>query len=185
MAKIIPTQGVPQYSHHSACVLRTEAPGRHSTQTQTQASPAVAESEARLAIRFLLIVFDNSGPAAADSEFADSVMRQLRRPIRPCSRQMSRWLSSMKSRRTPLVCSHIAKERLAGWRILGSTLQLLQSVSVECPKKRPKLRCLSRVPQKTTKTSLRIIWYNMLVSWLHEPEKTKKKSHDSYSYVQQ
>ena len=42
---------------------------------------------------------------------------------------------------------------------------------------------LSRVPQKTTKATLRIIWYHiMLVSWLHEPEK-QKKSHDSYSYV--
>ena len=139
--KIIPVQGVPQYSHRSACVLRTEAPGRHSTQTRTQASPAVAESEARLAIGFLLV--DNSGPAATDSEFADSVMRQLRRPMRLCSRQMSRWLTTMKSRRTPPVCSHIAKERFGGWCILGSTLQLLQSVRVE--------------PQKTTKTTLRII----------------------------
>ena len=42
---------------------------------------------------------------------------------------------------------------------------------------------LSRAPQKTTKTTLRIMWYHMLVSWLHEPEKTKQKSHDSYSYV--
>ena len=41
---------------------------------------------------------------------------------------------------------------------------------------------LSRVPQKTTETTLRIVWYHMLVSWLHKPEK-KKKSHDSYSYV--
>ena len=78
--KIIPTQGVAQYSHRSACALRTEAPGRHSTQTRTQASPAVAESEARLAIG--LLVVDNSGPAAAVSEFVASVMRLLRRPIR-------------------------------------------------------------------------------------------------------
>ena len=92
---------MPQYSHRSACVLRTEAPGRHSTQTRTQASPAVAESEARLAIGFLVV--DNSGLAAADSEFAASVMRQLRRPIRVCSRQMSRWITTMKSRRTPPV----------------------------------------------------------------------------------
>ena len=69
--KIIPKQGVAQYSHRSACVRRTEAPGRHSTQTQTQASPAVAESEARWAIGFLVV--DNSGPAVADSEFAASV----------------------------------------------------------------------------------------------------------------
>ena len=78
--KTIPTQGVARYSHRSACVLRTEAPGRHSTQTRTQASPAVAESEARLTIGFLVV--NNSGPAAADSELAASVMRQLRRPIR-------------------------------------------------------------------------------------------------------
>ena len=42
---------------------------------------------------------------------------------------------------------------------------------------------LSRVPQKTTKTTLLIIWYHMLVSWLHEPENTKKVQYDSYSYV--
>ena len=41
---------------------------------------------------------------------------------------------------------------------------------------------LSRVPQKTTKTTLRIIWYHMLVCWLHEPEK-QKNCHDSYLYV--
>ena len=126
MVKIIPIQSVPQYSHRSACVLRTEAPGRHSTQIRTQASPAVAESEARLAIG--LLVVDNSGPAAADSEFADSAMRQLRRLIRLYSRQMSRCMTTTKSRRTPPVSSHIAKERLAGWCILRSTLQLLQSV---------------------------------------------------------
>ena len=126
LVKIIPKQGVAQYSHRSACVLRTEAPGCHSTQTRTQASLAVAESEARLAMR--LLVVDNSGPAAAVSEFATSVMRQLCRPIRLCSRQMSRRISTMKSRRTPPVCSHIAKKRFAGWCILGSTLQLLQSV---------------------------------------------------------
>ena len=126
--KIIPKQGVAQYSHRSACVLRTEAPGRHSTQTRTQASPAVAESEARMAIGFLVV--DNSGPAAPDSDFAASVMRQLCRPIRLCSRQMSRWVTTMKSRRTPPVCSHIAK----GWFILGSTLQLLQSSEQSAPK---------------------------------------------------
>ena len=63
--KIIPTQGVEQYSQRPACVLRAEAPRRHSTQTRTQASPAVAESEARLVIG--LLVVDNSGPAAADN----------------------------------------------------------------------------------------------------------------------
>ena len=138
--KIIPTQGVAQYSHRAASALRTEAPGRRCTQTRTQASPSVAESEATLAIGFLVV--DNFGPAAADSEFAASVMRQLRRPIRLCSRQMSRWITTMKSRRTP-VCSHIAKERFAGWCILGSKLQLLQSVRVECPKKRQKPRYVS------------------------------------------
>ena len=30
---------------------------------------------------------------------------------------------------------------------------------------------MSRVPQKTTKTTLRIMWYHMLVFWLHKPEK--------------
>ena len=65
--KIIRTQDVAQYSRRSACVLPTEAPGRQSTQTRTEASPAVAESEARLEIGFLVV--DNSGPAAADSEF--------------------------------------------------------------------------------------------------------------------
>ena len=126
LVKIIPKQGVARYSYRSACVPRTEAPGRHSSHTRTQPSPPVAESEARLAIG--LLVVDNSGPAAADSDFAASVMRQLRRPIRLCSRQMSRWITTTKSRRTPPVCSHIAKELLAGWCILGSTLQLPQSV---------------------------------------------------------
>ena len=35
---------------------------------------------------------------------------------------------------------------------------------------------LSRVPPKTKKTTLRIIWYHMLVCWLHEPEKPKKNA---------
>ena len=115
-------------SHHSACVLPTEAPGRHRTQTLTQASPAVAycKSEARLAMGFLLI--DNSGPAAAESEFAASAMRQLRRPIGLCSRQMSQWKTTTKSRRTQPICSHIAKKHFAGWCIFRSTLQLPQSV---------------------------------------------------------
>ena len=43
-------------THRCPCVLRTEARGRHSTQTGTQASPAAAESEARL------LVVDNSNP---------------------------------------------------------------------------------------------------------------------------
>ena len=167
LVNIIATQGLPQYSHRSVCVFRTEAPGRRSTQTRTQASPAVAESEDRLAIGFLVV--DDSGPAGADNEFAYSVMRQLRRPIRPCSRQISRWLSTTKSRRTLPVSSHIAKERLAGWCILGSTLQLLQSVWVECPKKRRKLRYVS---------------YG--TTWLFlgctNPKK-QKKCHDSYTYV--
>ena len=149
-----------KYSHRSACVLRTEAPGRHSTYIR------LAESEARLAIGFLVV--DNSGPAAADSEFADSVMRQFRRPIRPCSWQMSRWLTTMKSRRTPPVCSHIAKERLARWCILGSTLQLLQSVCVECPKKRRNLHYES---YGTT----------CLFLGCTKPKK-QRKGHDSYSY---
>ena len=78
--KIIPTQGVAQYSHRSGGVLRAEAPGRHSTHnnTGTQASPAVAESEARLAIGF--VVVDNSGPAAADSEFAASFSHEAVAP---------------------------------------------------------------------------------------------------------
>ena len=42
LMKILPAQGVVQYSHRSAYVLPTEAPGRHGTQTRTQASPAVA-----------------------------------------------------------------------------------------------------------------------------------------------
>ena len=40
VAKTIPTQGVVQYRHRYACVLPTEAPGRHSTQTRTLASHA-------------------------------------------------------------------------------------------------------------------------------------------------
>ena len=118
------TRGAVQSSF--CCVLCTEALGRHDIQTLTQASPAVAESEARLAIGFLVV--DNSGPEAADSKFTVSVMRKLRRPIRLCSRQMSRWMTTMKSRRIPPACSHITKERFAGWCILGSTLQLRQSV---------------------------------------------------------
>jgi len=42
LVKIVPTQGVVQHGHRSAYVLPTEAPGRHSTQTRTLASPAVA-----------------------------------------------------------------------------------------------------------------------------------------------
>ena len=112
------------------------APRRHSTQTRTQASSAVALSEARLAIGFLVI--DNSGPEAA--EIAASVMRQLRRPIRLSSGQMSRWKVRTKSRRTHPPRSHIAKERFAGWWIFGSTLHLPQSIGNLCPPKRPKLR---------------------------------------------
>ena len=75
-------------------------------------------------------------------------MRQLRRPIRLCSRQMSRWMATMKSSRTPPACSHIAKERFAGWWIFGSTLQQLpKSVWVERKK-------------KTTKTTSRV--YHMV-----------------------
>ena len=44
-------------------------------------------------------------------------MRQLRRPIRLCSRKMSRWMATVKSRRTRPVCSHTAMELLAGWWI--------------------------------------------------------------------
>ena len=33
---------------------------------------------------------------------------------------------------------------------------------------------LSRVPQKTTKATLRIMWHHMIV-WLHEPEKKEEK----------
>ena len=101
----------------------------------------MAESEARLDVG--LLVVDNSGPTAADGKFAASVMRQLRRPIRLCSRHLSQWIIMMKLRRTPPVCSHIAKERFAGWCILGSTLQLPQSVCVACPKRRQKLRYVS------------------------------------------
>ena len=111
---------------NTVVVLPTEAPGRQRTQTRTQASPAVSESEARLAIGSLVV--DNSGPESTGSEFAASVMRQLRRPNSLCSRQMSQWMATMKSRRTPPVCLHIAKERFAGWWIFVSTLQLPQSV---------------------------------------------------------
>ena len=43
---------------------------------------------------------------------------------------------------------------------------------------------LSRVPRKTTKITLRIIWYHMLHACLllHELEKNKTNYHDSYSY---
>ena len=119
-----PKQGVAQYSHH-ACVLRTEAPERHSTQTRTQTSPAVAESEARLAIGFL--VTDNCGPAAAESELAAQAMRKLRRPIRAMLTAYVAVEDTTKSRWTP-VYSQIAKERFPGWCILGPALQLPQSV---------------------------------------------------------
>ena len=52
-------------------------------------------------------------------------------------------LTTMKSRKTPPVCLHIAKERFTGWWIFGSKLQLPLSVWVECPNKRQKLRCVS------------------------------------------
>ena len=64
------------------------APERHLTHTRTEVTPAAAESEARLVIGFLVV--DNSGPAMAEGEFTASVMRQMHRPIRLCSRQMSR-----------------------------------------------------------------------------------------------
>ena len=42
---------------------------------------------------------------------------------------------------------------------------------------------LTRVPQKTTKTTLRIIWYHMLlVSCCTNPKK-QENYHHSYSYV--
>ena len=40
---------------------------------------------------------------------------------------------------------------------------------------------LSRVPPKTTKPTLRIIWYHMLV--FDARTRKTKKYHDSYSYV--
>ena len=129
----------------------------------------MAESEARLAIGLLAI--DNSGPAEAEIEFAASVMRQLRRPIRLCSRQMSRRKTVTKSPRTPPVRSHIARGRFAGWSIFASTLQLPQSVSVECPPKRQKLR-------------LRVLWRDiMLVSCSTNPKNNITKYHDSYVLV--
>ena len=67
-------------------------------------------------------------------------MRQLHRLIRVCSRQMPRWKTWMKSRRTPPVWSQIAKKRFTLLWFFGKTLQLPQSVPVECPKKRRKLR---------------------------------------------
>ena len=42
LVKIIPSQGMVQHSHRSVCILSTEVPGRDSTQTRTQASPAEA-----------------------------------------------------------------------------------------------------------------------------------------------
>ena len=153
-------------NHRSVCVPRTEAPGRHRTQTRTQASPAVAESEARLAIGFLVV--DNSGPAAADSDFAASVVRQLRRPIRQCSRQMSRWITTTKSRRTPPQCSHIAKERFAGWCILGfNTTAPAVGLSRVSPQNDKNYVTYSIISYGSTYT---------LVSWLHEPEKKKEKA---------
>ena len=41
---------------------------------------------------------------------------------------------------------------------------------------------LSRVPQKTTIATVRIIWYHVLVSCCTNPKK-QKQYHDSYSYV--
>ena len=168
LVKTIRTQGVPRYIHRSASVLLTGAQGCHNAQTRTQASPAAAESEARLGVGFLVV--DISGPAAADSEFVDSVNGQLRRPIRLCSRWMSRWLTTMKLRGAPPVSSHIAKERLTGWCILGSTPELLQSVWVECPKKRRKLRCIS---YDTTRLFLGCT----------NPKKNGRDDSSSYSYV--
>ena len=61
---------------------------------------------------------------------------------------------------TPPVCSHIAKERFAGWWIFGSTVQLPQSVCVERPPKRQNYVTYHMVP--------------CACFLLHEPEKNKK-----------
>ena len=65
-----------------------------------------------------------------------------------------------ESRRTPPVCSHVAKERFAVVNFRISTTAPAVG--------------LSRVPQKTTKTTLHIIWYRMLVSCCTNPTKQKK-----------
>ena len=118
------------YSHRSACVLPSDAPGRHSTPEPKRVLPW---SKARLAIG--LRVFHGSGPVAAESEIAASVTRCFRRPIKLRSRQMPRWKTRTKSPRTPPACSHVTKERLAGRWGFGSTLQLAKSVWVDCPQK--------------------------------------------------
>ena len=151
----------------SLCPLPTEVPGRNRTQPRIQASLDVPSSEARLAIGFLVI--DISGPAADESEFEASLMRQLRRPIRLSSGQMSRCKVRTKSRKTHPPRWHIAKERFAGWWIFGSTLQLPLSVGNLCPPKRPKVRYIS---------------YGTVCRFLAaRTRKIQKICHDSYLYL--
>ena len=95
-------------------------------------------------------------------------MRELRRPIRLCSQQTSRWKTTTKSCRTPL-CSLIDNERFAGWWSVGRTLQLPQSVWVECPIKRHKLRYMS---------------YGTVGLFLAARTRNIRKAHhDSHSYL--
>ena len=79
-----------------------------------------------MAIGFLVV--DNSGPAAAESEFAASVMRQLRRPIRAMftadvavddHNEIAQDSSCMLAHSQGTFCRVVH---------LGSTLQLGQSV---------------------------------------------------------
>ena len=104
----------------------------------------------------------------AESEFAASVMTQLRRPIRLCSWQRSRWRPK-RDRAGFILYARIAKERFAGWWLFGSTLQLPQSVWDLCPSKRPKLRYIS---------------YGTICRFLAaRTRKIHKTCHDSYSYL--
>ena len=139
-----------KYSHRSACVLRTEAPGRHSTYIR------LAESEARLAIGFLVV--DNSGPAAADSEFAASVIDA----VAPADEAM---FTADVAVDDPNEISQDSSCMLAHSK---GTFRRVVHFRINTT---PPAVGLSRVPQQTTETTPRIIWYHMFVSWLHEPEK--------------
>ena len=112
-----------------------------------------------MAIGFLVV--DNSGPAAAESESAASVMRQLRRPNRVMftadvavdgHNEIAQDLSCMLEHSKGTFC------RVVDFRIITTAPAV----------------GLSRVPQISTRN---YVTYHMVLHacfWVHEPEKQKK-----------
>ena len=99
----------------------------------------------------------------AENEFAASVMRQLRRPIR---------LYMFTTDVAVDEQNEIAKDFFC--MLAHSQGTFCRVVHFRINTTAPAVG-LSRVPQKTTKPTLRIMWYHMLVSCCTNPTKKKEK----------